>query len=101
MTYTKKEIKIKAEVYAKFLNGEAVINCTTRKEAIALFAFLNEAGFKWADDNELTGCTVDYCENGKDTCYHNYMSNKLQYCDCQYYENEGLEIVKFSDAIEE
>ena len=94
-------VKISDEnVFDRFLKGEKIaINCETEEEAKKLFTILKEHGFKWISEKELLTHETWWEEYEKNTSYVN-IKNGLQFCDIQWYEIHGFEIVKFKDIFQ-
>ena len=94
-------VKISDEnVFNRFLKGDKIaINCETEEEAKELFTILKGRGIKWIDGGELSKYETLWEDYEKNTSYVN-IKNGLQFCDIQWYEIHGFEIVKFKDIFQ-
>ena len=102
--FVREAIRAKAEAEAKtpkkfplseiIKDPNKVIHCPREDEAKTLFAELEKRGLQWGGD---VGCISNtyYESYHEETCYY---PNCRQYCEKSFYENNGNEVIEFSDV---
>ena len=84
----------------KFRNEKIAIHCETEEEAKSFVKWCFNNGMKWTYHTKDTTFFGEY-EN--ETCYiFNFNGDeRVGYCDKQFYEEEGCEIINFKDFMKE
>lgn len=81
-----------------FKHGEFVVHCDTEEKAKAFLKECDEHGIKWCTGEKASSSVCFHFYKGKTAycCYFN--PNKLEYCDTDWYREQGKAIIEYTPS---